>query len=245
MSTASSFHGKTALVVGGSSGIGRAVALAFSAAGADVHIWGRRRPAAQDYDRNEGSFDGVQFASVDVTDDRAVEAESAEFERLDALVLSQGTLIHGQGEFDLDAFRAVVALNLTSVMTCAVKFRPLLQRAGGTIVIINSIAALHATFGQPAYSASKTGVLGLTRTLAKSWAADGIRVNAVAPGVVATRMVRSVLDDPVRAAGIVARVPIGRLTLAEEVAAAVLFLASPSASAIVGVTLPVDGGMHL
>jgi 3-oxoacyl-[acyl-carrier protein] reductase len=234
---------KSALVVGGSSGIGRGIAMALRDAGAQVAVWGTR-PRAEDYDETS-ALTGLTYAMVDVTDNAAVAQQAAGVDRLDILVLSQGIMMTGDLEFEIDNFASVIALNLTSLMTCATGFRSALRASAGCIIVINSTAALHAIAGQPAYGASKTGALGLTRALARSWAREGIRVNAIAPGAVETKINKKLLADPARRAALVESTPIGRLTSIDEVASVALFLASPMAGALVGVTIPVDGGRHL
>lgn len=237
------FDGRAALVVGGSSGIGRGIARALRDAGAATTAWGTRAAVA-DYD-DPAELDGIGYARVDVADAAAVRAAAAAVPALDVLVLCQGIVRYDREEFDIEAFRAVVEVNLNSMMTCAQAFFPLLSRAGGAIVTVSSTAAYHATRGNPAYNASKCGVVGLTRTLGQAWAAKGVRVNGVAPGYVATKLTEVTTARPDRLAAALATIPLGRMGLPSEMAAAALFLASPLASYVVGQTLIVDGGMTL
>ena len=128
------------------------------------------------------------------------EALGAMHRRLDVLVLSQGTVIYRRGEFDPVGFRKVVELNLNSLMDCSLRFRDMLRAARGALITVSSTAAYHATKGNPAYNASKTGVIGLTRTLAQAWAGEGIRVNGIAPGLVDTKLTRVTTGNPERLA---------------------------------------------
>lgn len=239
------FGGKTVLVVGGSSGIGNAIAQAFQANGAMVFVWGTRS-SAQDYSTAEGSIlEGLSYARVDVADADSIAAYVPPFDRLDVLVQSQGTVIYGRGEFEMDGFRKVIDINLNSLMACAMKFHPLLARACGSMIILSSVAAYRATLGNPAYSASKTGAMGLTRTLGQAWARDAIRVNGIAPGIVDTKLTKVTTEHPDRLRTTLKSVPLGRLGTVEDMSNAALFLASPLASYITGQTLVIDGGATL
>lgn len=239
------FTAKTVLVVGGSSGIGNGIAQAFRSRGAEVHVWGTRASAA-DYSPAEGSdLTGLRYARVDVSDSAAVMAYRPPFAGLDVLVLSQGTVIYRRGEFEPDGFRRVVEVNLNSLMDCAQKFHGLLAAAGGSLIIVSSTAAYHATRGNPAYNASKAGANGLTRTLGQAWAGDGIRVNGIAPGLVDTKLTKVTTENPERLAASLERIPQGRMGEPAEMGNVALFLASPLASYVVGQTIPVDGGLML
>ncbi|MDE1172783.1 MAG: SDR family oxidoreductase [Parvibaculaceae bacterium] len=239
------FTGKRALVVGGSSGIGNGIAQAYRAAGAEVHIWGTRDSAA-DYGDEEGSdLTGLHYARMDVSDFDAIEAYNSPFENLDILVLCQGTVIYRRGEFRMDGFQKVMDVNLNSLMACAVKYHDMLAAAKGSLITVSSTAAFHSTRGNPAYNASKTGAVGLTRTLGEAWAGDGIRVNGIAPGLVDTKLTRVTTNDPRRLEGALRGIPLGRLGTPQDMAGVALFLASPLAAYVVGQTIPVDGGLIL
>jgi 3-oxoacyl-[acyl-carrier protein] reductase len=238
-----SFEGKSALVVGGSSGIGRGIAIALRDAGAATQVWGTRSSPG-DYEHAQ-ELDGIEYRQVDAADAAAVTRRIADIDRLDVLILCQGTVRYDRQEFEIETFRHVVDVNLNSMMACAGAAFPLLSRQGGTIVTVSSTAAYHATRGNPAYNASKCGVVGLTRTLGQAWAKKGVRVNGVAPGYVATKLTKVTTDHPDRLEGALATIPLGRMGDPSEMAAAALFLASPAASYIVGQTIIVDGGMTL
>src|SRR3954452_17389144 len=239
------FSGKRVVVVGGSSGIGNGIAQAFRAKGAQVLVCGTRA-SATDYSASEGShLDGLEYMRLDVSDASAMESFKPALERLDVLVLAQGAVIYRRGEFEMAGFRKVMEVNLISLMACAGKFHDALSAAKGSLIIVSSTAAFHSTKGNPAYNASKTGALGLTRTLGQAWAEDGIRVNGIAPGLVDTKMTKVTTANPKRLEGAIERIPLGRLGTPADMAGAALFLASPLAAYIVGQTLVVDGGLIL
>jgi 3-oxoacyl-[acyl-carrier protein] reductase len=239
------FTGKRVLVIGGSSGIGNGIARAFLARGAVVHVWGTRA-RKEDYTQEEGSvLEGLHYQKVDVLNSEELAAYAAPFDSLDVLVQSQGLVLYRRAEFNLTEFRRVIEINLNSVMASAMKFHGLLAAARGTMLILSSIAAFLATKGNPAYNASKAGVLGLTRSLGQAWAADGVRVNGIAPGLVETKLTRVTTGHPSRLAATLQRIPLGRVGTVEDMAGVALFLASPLSSYIVGQTIVVDGGRLL
>ncbi len=239
------FSGKTALVVGGSSGIGNGIAQAFRARGALVHVCGTRASAG-DYKPEDGcNLDGLHYSRLDVSDTGAVDRFEPCFDRLDILVLAQGAVVYKRGEFEMPGFRKVLEVNLMSLMACGAKFHPMLKASHGSLIIVSSTAAYHSTKGNPAYNASKTGAMGLTRTLGEAWAEDGIRVNGIAPGLVDTKMTKVTTANPKRLEAAVEKIPLRRLGKPADMAGAALFLASPLASYIVGQTLIVDGGLIL
>ncbi|MBL8650148.1 MAG: SDR family oxidoreductase [Sphingopyxis sp.] len=238
-----SFQGRNALVVGGSSGIGRGIAQALRDAGAATTVWGTR-VSATDYEQPD-ELARIAYRQVDAADDAAVSRATAALDRLDVLILCQGTVRYDRQEFEIETFRQVVDVNLNGMMACAAAAFPLLSRQGGAIVTVSSTAAYHATRGNPAYNASKCGVVGLTRTLGQAWVKKGVRVNGIAPGYVATKLTKVTTEHPDRLEAALATIPLGRMGDPAEMAAAALFLASPAASYIVGQTIIVDGGMTL
>jgi 3-oxoacyl-[acyl-carrier protein] reductase len=238
------FTGKRVLVVGGTSGIGNGIAHAFRERGARVAVWGTR--SASDYRVEDGSdLSDLTFARVDASDSPAVAAAAAPFDGLDVLILAQGTVLYRKGEFEMDGFRKVVSVNLDSMMACAMRFLPDLKASGGNIITISSTSAYHATRGNPAYNASKAGVVALTRTLGQAWATDGVRVNGVAPGLVDTKLTKVTTENPDRLAASLRGIPMHRLGTPADMAGAALFLASPMAGYITGQTIIVDGGLTL
>jgi len=239
------FSGKTVLVIGGSSGIGNGIAQNFRSRGAEVHVWGTRATAADYADSSDSNLQGLHYAQVDVGDAAQIERAPIVFEQLDVLVQAQGTVLYDRQEFQVEGFRKVLDINLTSLMVCAQKFHPLLKAAQGALIIVSSAAAFHSTRGNPAYNASKTGAFGLTRTLGEAWARDGIRVNGIAPGLVETKLTRITTGNPKRLEGALRTIPLGRLGTPQDMANVALFLASPLASYMLGQTLLVDGGMLL
>lgn len=237
--------GKSALVVGGSSGIGNGIARAYLERGATVHVWGTRACAA-DYAGEAGSnLDGLCYAQVDVSDADALTRFEPSFTELDILVLAQGAVKYRRQEFEIETFRHVVDVNLNSVMHCSLRFFEMLKRSTGSIIIISSIGAYKSVKGNPAYAASKAGLLGLTRTLGDAWGPEGVRVNAIAPGMVATKMTAVTTAHPDRRQAALDTISVGRFGTPEDMAGVALFLASPLASYITGQTLIVDGGRSL
>jgi 3-oxoacyl-[acyl-carrier protein] reductase len=239
------FAGRTLLVIGGSSGIGNGIAQAFRTKGADVHVCGTRA-SAKDYSAGEGSdLEGLHYARLDVGDPTALDTFKPPFDRLDVLVLAQGTVIYKRGEFEMPGFRKVLEVNLMSLMACSAKFHDMLKASKGSLIIVSSTAAYHSTKGNPAYNASKAGAVGLTRTLGEAWAEDGIRVNGIAPGLVDTKLTKVTTANPGRLEGAIKNIPMKRLGTPADMAGAALFLASPLASYIAGQTIVVDGGLIL
>ncbi|WP_309623295.1 SDR family oxidoreductase [Novosphingobium sp.] len=239
------FTGKRVLVVGGSSGIGNGIAHGFRLRGADVHVWGTRVDPS-DYDPADGSdLSGLAYTCVDVGDPDGIAAAPLPFAGLDVLVLCQGTVVYKRGEFAREGWDRVMAVNLDSLMHCANKFRDQLSAAAGSLITVSSVAAFSAQVGNPAYAASKAGAVSLTKTLGQAWAPLGIRVNGIAPGFVDTKLTKVTTEHPERLARAMERIPQGRMGTPEDMAGAVLFLASPLASYVTGQTLIVDGGLSL
>jgi len=236
--------GRVALVVGGSSGIGAAIADALAAVGAVVTVTGAT-PGEVDAVRARADFAGRDALALDVRDDDAVRRVIADLPRLDVLVNCAGIIRRGE-EHAVAVFEEVLAVNLTGTMRCCAHARDKLRMggrdAGGAIVNTASMLSFQGGGAVPGYSASKGGVAQLTKSLALAYAADGIRVNAVAPGWVRTSLTQPLQDDAQRSAAILARTPLGRWADPADVAGAVVFLCSPAAAFITGAVLPVDGG---
>ncbi|WP_242153493.1 SDR family NAD(P)-dependent oxidoreductase [Sphingomonas sp. BAUL-RG-20F-R05-02] len=239
------FTGRTALVIGGSSGIGNGIARAFAARGADVLVTGTRA-SAEDYAGEHGaSLAGLRYAQLDLTDREALLHLGHGLERIDTLVTCQGAVRYGRAEFEIETFRDVVEINLNSVMAAGRRFYPELKASGGSMIVISSIAAFGARRGNPAYASSKAAAVALVRTLGEAWAADGIRVNGIAPGLVPSKLTSVTTDHEGRRQKALEQIPIGRLGTPEDMAGAALFLASPLASYVIGHTIVVDGGKSL
>ena len=232
--------GKTALVTGGTSGIGAAIGRGLAAAGAKVTVTGVTQ-AEVDAAKADPGFGDQRARLLDVRDDGAVKSLIAGFDRLDVLVNCAGA-IRRAAEHDPEVFAQVVDINLNGSMRCCVAARPLLKESGGAIVNIASMLSFFGGGLVPGYSASKGGVAQLTKSLAIAYAADTIRVNAVAPGWIATPLTRALQDDLSRSQPIIDRTPMKRWGCPEDIAGAVVFLCSPAAAFVTGIILPVDGG---
>ena len=229
--------GRRVLVTGATSGIGAGIARAFAAAG-DVVVATGATEAEVEAARGTP---GVGVRRLDVRDGDAVAALVAGLGELDVVVNCAGVIRRGL-EHDPVAFAETVDINLTGTMRVCSAARPGLKARRGCIVNTASMLSFFGGGLVPGYSASKGGVAQLTKSLAIAYAADGIRVNAIAPGWIATPLTQALQDDPARAGPILARTPMGRWGTPEDVAGPVLFLASTAAGFVTGVILPVDGG---
>jgi NAD(P)-dependent dehydrogenase (short-subunit alcohol dehydrogenase family) len=234
------YSGRHVLVTGGTSGIGAATAIAFRQAGASVIACGLTDQELSAARANPG-FAGIELRQLDVTDRAAVDALVSGLPRLDAVVNSAG-LIRRDAEHDPDVFAHVIDVNLNGGMRVSAAARPLLGQSRGSIVFIGSVMSFFGGPKQPAYSASKGAVRNLTMSLAAAYAADGIRVNAVAPGWVITELSRGARENPERNAMIMSRTPIGRWADPAEIADPILFLCSDAARYMTGTIMAVDGG---
>jgi 3-oxoacyl-[acyl-carrier protein] reductase len=237
-----SLEGKTALVTGGSRGIGRAIALELARAGAGVTLSYRSgKDEAEEVARQTGGTAVQADVSEPAEAKRLVEAAG----ELDILVNNAGVTRDGLlARMSDDDWRDVIETNLGGVFhTCRAAARGMMKRRAGSIVNISSIVGLHGNPGQTNYSASKAGIIGFTKALARELGNRGVRANVVAPGYVDTRLTQVIADD-IREL-MLANTPLGRFGQPEDIAGAVRFLCSDEASFITGEVLLVDGGLGM
>jgi 3-oxoacyl-[acyl-carrier protein] reductase len=240
------FTGAAVLVTGGTSGIGHAVASAFADAGASVTVTGRKASASE-YDTDLGRFG---YHPLETTDPASVDAVVGSLEALDVLVNNAGANFpDGRDEWEPDAYAAALTLNLAGPMRLTTGCRRLLEASrmegGASVVNTVSMSAFRAVPIVPGYASAKAGMAALTWNLAKLWSGRGIRVNAVAPGVIETPMTAPMTAFPELLDAELSKIPMGRLGTPADVVGAVLFLASAAAGYLTGSVLAVDGGYLL
>lgn len=234
------FDGKTALVSGGTSGIGAAIGTALGALGAAVTVTGA---TAVDIDtaRSTPGLRNAEARVVDVRDMGALQALVSTLPRIDVVVNCAGIIRRG-AEHEIAVFEDVIDVNLAGAMRVCVATRSKLAASNGCIVNVASILSFFGGGLVPAYSASKGGIAQLTRSLAIAYAAEGVRVNAVAPGWVETPLTHALREDDTRNQAILARTPMARWGDPAEIADTVVFLCSPAARFMTGAIVVVDGG---
>jgi len=240
MNVSFDFSGKTALVTGGVSGIGAATSLAFKRAGARVIACGLTDDELAAA-RGNADFDGIDIRKLDVTDAQGIGKLINGVQSLDFVVNSAGA-IRREAEHSPDVFDQVMDVNVSGGMRVTVAARPLLARTKGAVVFVASVMSFFGGPKQPAYSASKGAVRNLVMSLGAAYAADGIRVNAVAPGWTITNLSKGARENPERYAQIIARIPMNRWADAAEIADPILFLCSDAARYMTGTVMLVDGG---
>jgi NAD(P)-dependent dehydrogenase (short-subunit alcohol dehydrogenase family) len=232
------FAGHEVLVTGGSSGIGAAIAGAFAAEGASVTITGIAKAEVAEATAKHPSLRGEV---LDVRDGNAVSRLVASFTALHHVVNCAGIIRRGE-EHRPEVFADVLDINLTGTMRVCAAARPKLAQSRGSIVNTASLLSFIGGGLVPGYAASKGGIAQLTKSLAIAYAADGIRVNAVAPGWIETPLTEALRQDEARNAAILSRTPLGRWGTPKDIAGGVVFLCSPLASFITGTVLAIDGG---
>ena len=234
------FAGARVLVTGGTSGIGAGIARGFLEAGAEVTVTGvaAGEVAAA---RSDPVLNGADIRQLDVRDGAALTALVGGLAGLDAVVNCAGVIRRGD-ELDPEVFAMVLDVNLTGSMRVCAAARPLLAATGGAIVNLASMLSFFGGGLVPGYAASKGGIVQMTKSLAIAYAADGIRVNAIAPGWIETPLTAALRADAARSDAILARTALRRWGRPEDLVGGVLFLCSPAAGFVTGTVLPIDGG---
>ena len=237
-----SLDGKTALVTGGSRGIGRAIATELARAGASVVVGYR---TGKDEAEALASELGARAVQADVSSPEDAARLVEEAGSLDILVNNAGLTRDGVlARMPDDDWRVVLETNLSSVFyTCRAACRPMMKKRGGSIVNLSSIVGVHGNWGQTNYAASKAGIIGFTKSLARELGSRNVRANVVAPGYVKTRLTEVLPEEATQA--MLQNTPLGRLGEPEDVAGAVRFLCSDEAAFITGEVLLVDGGLGM
>ncbi len=229
-----SVAGKTVLITGGTGGIGSSFANAFLGSGANVIIADIASPKGN---RNPE----FRYEVLDVRDDGAVQDLASRIDTLDVVIHCAGRLARWE-EYKPEIFMDIIDIHLVGNLRLANAFRPHLKATRGCLINIGSMYSYSGAPQVPAYSAAKTAIVSLTKSLAIAFAADGIRVNAIAPGWIKTEISRGGRENPEFNAKVVARIPGGEWAEPEDLAGTAVFLASNAARLINGVTIPVDGG---
>lgn len=247
MSTPFDLTGKTAAVTGGGRGLGLGISSALLAAGADVIVFGRTGMPAELTDLASSLGRRAAFVALDLADSDAIAATSAVVlaeHRVDILVNNAGTQDRYPAvDFPLAAWDAVLDINLRAVFQlCQLFGAPMLERGEGKIVNLASLLSFQGGLTVPAYAASKGAVAQLTKALCNEWSSQGVNVNAIAPGYMATDMNAALLSDPDRLAALSARIPAGRWGEPDDIGNVAVFLASDAARYVHGQILAVDGG---
>ena len=239
---------KVAVITGGADGLGRAASIKFCAEGATVMIWDmNEEKGLLTVSEIESAGGKAFFAKVNTASYAEVEAATnaamEQFGRIDILINNAGiTRDASLKKMTPDLWQQVIDVNLTGVFNCAKCISVgMVEKGYGRIINTSSVVALYGNFGQTNYVATKAGVIGITKTLARELGRKGITVNAVAPGFIATEMVKKMPESILKS--MEEKIPVGRLGMPEEIASAYLFLSSDEAAYINGATLSVDGGI--
>ncbi|MFP6758390.1 MAG: SDR family oxidoreductase [Alphaproteobacteria bacterium] len=233
---------KHVLITGGASGIGYGIAVAMQQAGATVTVTARSKETLEHCVRGT-PYGELVVRRLDVTNDLAIEEMLGDFNRLDILVNNAGKVIRGGNELRPENFADVLNTNLIGTMRMSYACLGKLVIAKGCILNIASMTTFFGSAAVPGYAASKAGVANLTKSLGIAWAPQGLRVNAIAPGWIDTKLTRPMIENqPERYQTIIERTPMKRWGTADEIGGAAVFLCSPAASFITGTTMIVDGG---
>ncbi len=242
-STTFHFTGANVLVTGGSNGIGLAIANAFAVAGANVTITGTRQ-TANEYDNDLSQF---TYRQCNMSNKQEIADLAQSIQKLDVLVNNAGQVMpNGGDEYNPDVFEETLQINISAAFRLTQLLKPLLSQSvlpgGASVINLASLASFFAVEFVPGYGAAKAAVVQMTKTLAVHYAPNNIRVNAVAPGLVASNMTAPMLGFDAMTKPHLARTPLQRVGQPDEIAPAVLFLASDASRFITGHTLVVDGG---
>ena len=229
---------RKAIITGGARGIGLGIAMAMVEADYEVTVTGLTNTEIAAVPQRTH----LSAVVLDVTRVESIAKVLAPFDEIAALVNCAGVLFRGNAEYEIEIFQKVIDVNLTGTMRMCVAARPKLVAGRGAIVNTASMLSFFGGPAVPAYAASKGGVAQLTKSLAAAWAPEGIRVNAIAPGWIATEMTRPLTDDETRSAQILGRTPLQRWGKPADVGGSVVFLCSDAAQFITGAILPIDGG---
>lgn len=229
---------RKALITGGTGGIGLALAHGFVEQGYAVTVTGATEAEVAATPVRAG----LTVTALDVTRDDDVARVIGALPELDVLVNAAGIILRGGREYEIDGFERVIQVNLIGTMRVCLAAHPALAARRGAVLNLASMLSFVGGPQVPAYAASKGGIAQLTKSLAAAWAAEGIRVNALAPGWITTELTRPLQEDPTRSAALLAHTPMGRWGSPQDLVGAALFLCSEAAGFVTGVVLPVDGG---
>ena len=235
--------GKVSLITGGASGIGYSIALSYLEAGAEVIVTAKTDESVKNCVTNT-EYGSLKIFKLDVTNDISIEKLFSEIDKLDILVNNAGIVKRGL-EYRVETFAEVINTNLMGIMRMSHEALPKLALSHGNIINIASVWSFFGSPISPGYTASKTGVVGLTRSLANGWAEHKVRVNCIAPGWIETKLNKELRSDKEQYDKIKDRTPMKRWGNPKEIAGAAVYLASEKASFTTGTTIIVDGGYSI